>query len=79
MHVLTPLVEQIITDKFMPQLVDDVSVSDSGDSLLYCLPTKEGGLGISVIEEGCRMQYRASSTFTLPLTRKIILQESSVA
>ena len=67
-------IEQLITNKFLPLLVDDVSVSDN-ERLIYSLPTKDGGLGINIIDEECKTQYKASSMFTLPLVRKIILQE----
>lgn len=53
-------VEQIITSKFIPLLVDDVNVSNS-KRLVYSSTTKVGGLGINIIDEEYRIQYRVSS------------------
>ena len=68
-------IEQLITSDFLPLIVDDFSVSDN-ERLIYSLPTKNGGLGINIIDEECKTQYKASSMFTLPLVRKIILPKS---
>ena len=67
-------IEDLLTTKLIPVLFGDITISQK-ERLLYSLPTREGGLGIGIMEEESLMQYKASKLFTAHLVSLIVMQE----
>ena len=67
-------IEDLLTTKLIPVLFGDITISQK-ERLLYSLPTREGGLGIGIMEEESLMQYKASKLFTAHLVSLMVMQE----
>ena len=65
-------IEDLLTTKLIPVLFGDITISQK-ERLLYSLPTREGGLGIGIMEE--ESLYKANKLFTAHLVSLIVMQE----
>ena len=67
-------IEDLLTTKLTPVLFGDITISQK-ERLLYSLPTREGGLGIRIMEEESLMQHKRSKLFTAHLVSLIVMQD----
>ena len=63
---LIPL-EEVIRFNFIPSMIGG-RICSNGESVLLSLPTRFGGLGISLFDENAGIQFEYSRKLTLSLT-----------